>query len=68
MVEGNVPRLANSLGLDIIAEGVETDEERAFLLEHGCPGFQGFLFGRAMPPEDFEGALLARSSSPAGRP
>lgn len=54
--------LANSLGLEIVAEGVETDEERAFLLEQGCPGFQGFLFGKAVPAEQFE---AERGANPA---
>jgi diguanylate cyclase (GGDEF)-like protein/PAS domain S-box-containing protein len=46
--------LADSLGLGVIAEGVETEAHRRFLLEHGCPAFQGFLFGRPMELEAFE--------------
>jgi len=46
--------LADSLGLDVLAEGVETEAHRRFLLEHGCQAFQGFLFGRPMPLEALE--------------
>jgi diguanylate cyclase (GGDEF)-like protein/PAS domain S-box-containing protein len=46
--------LANSLKLDIVAEGVEHEEQRSFLIEGGCGTLQGFLLGRPMPIEDFE--------------
>ena len=38
--------VGQSLGLSVIAEGVETEEHREFLARHGCHAFQGYLFGR----------------------
>ena len=46
--------LGEALGLAVLAEGVETDEQRAFLIERGCFAFQGYLFGHPMPAKQFE--------------
>jgi diguanylate cyclase (GGDEF)-like protein/PAS domain S-box-containing protein len=51
--------LALSLKLDVIAEGVETEAQRAFLLERGCHLMQGYLFSRPLPPEDITRLLAA---------
>ena len=42
--------LAQQLGLNVVAEGIETEEQARILDELGCPSFQGYLFGKAVPP------------------
>jgi diguanylate cyclase (GGDEF)-like protein len=51
--------MARALNIDVIAEGVETDNQLAYLRNYGCNHFQGYLFGRPTPNNDFE-ALLQR--------
>ncbi len=51
--------LADSMGLAVIAEGVETEAQREFLAGLGCQHYQGYLFSRALPVQEFE-ALVAR--------
>jgi EAL domain-containing protein (putative c-di-GMP-specific phosphodiesterase class I) len=43
-----------NLGMDVIAEGVETEAQRAFLQKHGCPICQGYLFSKPLALEEFE--------------
>jgi len=49
--------MAHSLGIDVIAEGVETEEQHAFLQRHGCTLCQGYLFSQPVPLEAFERLL-----------
>jgi len=49
--------MAHSLDLDVIAEGVETEDQRQFLLDRGCAYYQGYLFGKPVPIEQFEALL-----------
>ena len=46
--------LGDSLNLMVIAEGVETQEQRDYLAQHGCFAYQGYLFGRPMAVDAFE--------------
>jgi EAL domain-containing protein (putative c-di-GMP-specific phosphodiesterase class I) len=45
------------MGLSVIAERVETEDQREFLAQLGCNLFQGYLFSRPLPVEEFEGLL-----------
>ena len=54
--------MGNALRLNVVAEGVETEEQRAYLIEHGCRCFQGYLFGRPMPFADFDARLATLGS------
>ncbi len=72
--------LARGLGLEVIAEGIETDAQGQFLLEHGCDCFQGYLLASPLPIPAFQKMLEgmlgagvplagdpnARASTPAG--
>jgi EAL domain-containing protein (putative c-di-GMP-specific phosphodiesterase class I) len=49
--------MAKSLDISVIAEGVETEEQYQLLLDIGCTEFQGYLFGKPMPLEQFEELL-----------
>ncbi len=55
--------LGQTFGLSVIAEGVETTEQRSFLEQHGCKAFQGYLFGRPVPIEELEKLMAAWTSS-----
>ncbi len=49
-----VVALADSLSLSVIAEGVEIEAQRIFLARHGCLAYQGYLFSRPLPVDEFE--------------
>ncbi|MFX7829158.1 EAL domain-containing protein, partial [Acinetobacter baumannii] len=49
-----IVNLAQSLGLGVIAEGVETDAQRSFLADAGCHAYQGYYFCRPVTVEAFE--------------
>nr|MDT0661697.1 EAL domain-containing protein [Micromonospora sp. DSM 115978] len=65
LVEGII-RLASTLGLQIIAEGVETERERMVLMDMGCVYAQGYLFSRPVPEPEVAGWLKKTSISPVG--
>jgi EAL domain-containing protein (putative c-di-GMP-specific phosphodiesterase class I) len=49
-----VVALGNSLGLSVIAEGVETEDQRKCLAQMGCQAYQGYLFSRPLQPIEFD--------------
>ena len=49
--------LADNLGMEVIAEGVETEDQRQVLIKRGCLHLQGYLFGKPVPLEEFEAML-----------
>jgi diguanylate cyclase (GGDEF)-like protein/PAS domain S-box-containing protein len=53
-IVGTIIAMAHTLNLDVIAEGVETEQQRQLLLDKGCAHFQGYLFGKPLPVEQFE--------------
>jgi EAL domain-containing protein (putative c-di-GMP-specific phosphodiesterase class I) len=68
MIDSNDASIVNtiialglSLGLEVLAEGVETEEQIQMLLSHGCQAFQGYLFSKPVPIDDFE-VMLARDN------
>jgi diguanylate cyclase (GGDEF)-like protein len=62
-IVGTIIAMAASLGLDVIAEGVETEEQRQLLENMGCNCFQGYLFGRPVPIAQFQALLKNEHSS-----
>jgi EAL domain-containing protein (putative c-di-GMP-specific phosphodiesterase class I) len=57
-----VAALSHTLGLDVVAEGIEREEDREALVALGCEYGQGWLFGKALPAEAAE-ALIARCAA-----
>ena len=57
--------MAHSLGLEVVAEGVETDEQLAFLRLHTCDIVQGYVIARPLPAKEFEQFLRRRRETPA---
>ena len=53
--------MAQSLGLEVMAEGVETEEQREFLAGQGCPCYQGYLFCPPLPIAELENFMQTRS-------
>jgi len=52
--------MAHKLGLKVIAEGVETEGQRKLLTNAGCDFAQGYLFSKAVPPEEFEKLMVSQ--------
>jgi EAL domain-containing protein (putative c-di-GMP-specific phosphodiesterase class I) len=55
--------MARSLKLDVIAEGVETQAQRDVLAQLGCQRYQGYLYSKALPAEEFRCLALAAAAA-----
>jgi EAL domain-containing protein (putative c-di-GMP-specific phosphodiesterase class I) len=53
-------QMGRGLGLQVVAEGVESDAQRAWLRAHGCHAQQGYFSGGPMAADEFEGWLRGR--------
>ncbi|AFM11480.1 diguanylate cyclase/phosphodiesterase with PAS/PAC sensor(s) [Turneriella parva DSM 21527] len=51
--------MAQNLNLEVVAEGVETEQQLDFLVKHGCPAYQGFFFSEPVPVTEFERKFAA---------
>jgi diguanylate cyclase (GGDEF)-like protein len=60
IIVASVTRLASSLGMGVVAEGVETDAQRQVLQAAGCGALQGYRFGKPMSPRDARALLQSQ--------
>jgi diguanylate cyclase (GGDEF)-like protein len=67
VIVASVAKLAASLGMTVVAEGVETEEQRQILIAAGCGALQGYRFGKPMGAREVT-ALLAGLAAPARAP
>lgn len=63
VIARTIVALGHSLGLTVIAEGVETTEQHALLAQQGCNAFQGYLFARPVPVEAFDASPRTRPTA-----
>ena len=61
MLVRDIVHICETCGIDCVAEGVETSEQRAALLEAGCLYAQGYYYDRPMPAEQFKAKYLSRT-------
>jgi len=67
-ITGAVVDLARNLGITVMAEGVENEAQRQFLLERGCDEMQGFLVARPMPAAGMAAFMAERRHEPGAAP
>ncbi len=63
-ITGAILALARSIGMRVVAEGVETREQHEFLRQRGCDALQGFLFSKPLPVAELEGLLERPQEQP----
>jgi EAL domain-containing protein (putative c-di-GMP-specific phosphodiesterase class I) len=63
-IAGSIIALGRNMNMEIIAEGVETEEQSRLLREKGCHQGQGFLFSPAVPAEEAQAFLTRKKTSP----
>lgn len=63
-IAATIIAMARGLKLSVLAEGVESEQQLAFLRQHGCDYYQGFLFHRPAPAKELEAWLRERSAQP----
>jgi EAL domain-containing protein (putative c-di-GMP-specific phosphodiesterase class I) len=59
--------LAHASGLTVVAEGIETDEQRQLVTADGCDYGQGYLFARPLSPDEVPDCVLIASQRPLGQ-
>jgi EAL domain-containing protein (putative c-di-GMP-specific phosphodiesterase class I) len=59
-ITSTIIAMAHHLGFKVLAEGVETQAQLDFLIEHGCDMYQGYFYSKPIPAEDFA-KLLSKS-------
>ena len=67
-IAGSIIELGKQFGLRVVAEGVETAEQAAFLVDRGCTTHQGYLYARPLPVDEFEAAMAGGMTFSQGMP
>ncbi len=60
IILSNVINMGLEMGLTVITEGVETEEQKKFLEECGCRNFQGYYFSKPIPVSEFEERFMGK--------
>ncbi|HYA65707.1 MAG TPA: EAL domain-containing protein, partial [Burkholderiaceae bacterium] len=63
-----IVEMGQRMGMEVVAEGVETEEQKSMLVQRGCLRYQGFLFGRPVPIEIWERDHLTQGRAPSPDP
>jgi EAL domain-containing protein (putative c-di-GMP-specific phosphodiesterase class I) len=67
VIVDSIISLGHNLKLKVVAEGVETEQQMDYLLEHGCDEVQGFLLSRPLPTDDVSRLLTRKVISELAR-